>query len=267
MESVFGNYMVAGADRPGHRARISSAGPAAPPPCRRRSCCSSSRCGCAVVSLLVALDDPAEPRQAEDFSATRSRCRSPSCCATPGLIPVIVAGVIMISASDIILIYVPLLGAERSIDVQDIGLLLTVRAAASMVARLFYARMVAAARPLAADDREHRRLRRRRSRRSPCRLPLCGMYVDHGGDGLLVRARHHAEHHHRGRHDRGAGARHRQHAAHHGQPARPVRAAVRRRPGRRRDRPVRPARGDGGGHPGVGRGDVLEAAGEAEARE
>ena len=50
----------------------------------------------------------------------------------------------MVSASDIILIYVPLLGTERSIDVKDIGLLLTVRAAASMTARLFYSRMVAA---------------------------------------------------------------------------------------------------------------------------
>ena len=38
------------------------------------------------------------------------------------------------------MVYVPLLGAERHIDVHDIGLLLTVRAAASMVARLFYAR-------------------------------------------------------------------------------------------------------------------------------
>jgi len=63
----------------------------------------------------------------------------------PGLLAVIVAGVIMISASDIVLIYVPLLGAERAIDVKDIGLLLTARAAASMVARLFYARMVGVA--------------------------------------------------------------------------------------------------------------------------
>jgi predicted MFS family arabinose efflux permease len=60
----------------------------------------------------------------------------------PGLAVVVIAGVVMVSASDIILIYVPLLGAERHIDVKDIGLLLTVRAAASMVARLFYARMV-----------------------------------------------------------------------------------------------------------------------------
>src|SRR5947208_2381842 len=60
----------------------------------------------------------------------------------PGLVGVVLAGVILVSASDIIVIYVPLLGAERNIDVHAVGLLLTVRAAFSMVARLFYARMV-----------------------------------------------------------------------------------------------------------------------------
>jgi predicted MFS family arabinose efflux permease len=49
-----------------------------------------------------------------------------------------------VAASDIVLIYVPLLGTERGIDVRDIGLLLMVRAAASMVSRIFYARIVAA---------------------------------------------------------------------------------------------------------------------------
>ena len=46
--------------------------------------------------------------------------------------------VITVSSQDLIIIYLPLLGAERSIDVRDIGALLTVRAAASMFARLIY---------------------------------------------------------------------------------------------------------------------------------
>ncbi len=62
----------------------------------------------------------------------------------PGLVAVVLAGVILVSSSDVIIVYVPLLGAERHIDVHHIGLLLTVRAAASMLARLFYARLVAA---------------------------------------------------------------------------------------------------------------------------
>jgi MFS family permease len=42
-----------------------------------------------------------------------------------------------------VLIYVPLIGAERGIDVNAIGALLTVRAVASMISRIFYARIVA----------------------------------------------------------------------------------------------------------------------------
>jgi MFS family permease len=41
-------------------------------------------------------------------------------------------------------IYLPILGAERSIDVAVIGLLLAVRSACSMVSRVFYARIVMA---------------------------------------------------------------------------------------------------------------------------
>src|SRR5262249_25502277 len=61
-----------------------------------------------------------------------------------GLVAVIIAGVILVAASHTLVVYIPLLGAERGIDVHAIGLLLTVRAAASMTARLFYARMVGA---------------------------------------------------------------------------------------------------------------------------
>jgi len=57
---------------------------------------------------------------------------------TPGLRAVLIVSVITVTAQDLIIIYLPLLGAERSIDVRDIGALLTVRAAASMFARLIY---------------------------------------------------------------------------------------------------------------------------------
>jgi len=57
---------------------------------------------------------------------------------------VIIAGVFIVTAQDLVVIYLPLLGAERSIDVNAIGVLLAVRAAASMVSRVLYARMVAA---------------------------------------------------------------------------------------------------------------------------
>jgi predicted MFS family arabinose efflux permease len=143
MESVFGNYMVAGAVGQGVGPYVVgwAGGAATVPPTRTLFIIAGVT---AVISLLIAFAmrprrDRPRPLPGEKPVPVAELLR------TPGLVPVIAAGVIMISASDIIIIYVPLLGAERSIDVKDIGLLLTARAAASMVARLFYARMVAAA--------------------------------------------------------------------------------------------------------------------------
>jgi predicted MFS family arabinose efflux permease len=143
MESVFGNYMVAGAIGQGAGPYIVgwTGGAATVPPTRLLFIIA---CAAAVVSLAVALT--MRPRRDKPkISPDEKPVPVANLLRVPGLLPVIVAGVIMISASDIVLIYVPLLGAERTIDVRDIGLLLTARAAASMVARLFYARMVAAA--------------------------------------------------------------------------------------------------------------------------
>ncbi len=143
MESVFGNYMVAGAIGQGAGPYIVgwAGGSATVPPTHFLF---TVACVCAVVSFLISLTMRPRPDKLK-ISPGEKPVPVASLLRTPGLLAVIVAGVIMISASDIILIYVPLLGAERSIDVKDIGLLLTARAAASMVARLFYARMVAAA--------------------------------------------------------------------------------------------------------------------------
>src|SRR5207247_8899716 len=42
----------------------------------------------------------------------------------------------------LLVIYLPALGAERQIDVTHIGLMLTVRSVASLVSRVFYARLI-----------------------------------------------------------------------------------------------------------------------------
>ena len=60
----------------------------------------------------------------------------------PGLMAVLVASVITVTSQDLLTIYLPLLGAESHIDVRDIGVLLTVRAAASLVSRMTYVRVV-----------------------------------------------------------------------------------------------------------------------------
>jgi len=62
----------------------------------------------------------------------------------PGMSAVLIASVVTVTAGDLLVIYLPLLGAERNIEASHIGLLLTVRAAAALVARVFYARLIQA---------------------------------------------------------------------------------------------------------------------------
>lgn len=141
MENVFGNYMVAGAIGQGIGPFVVGAigGSATVPPTGPLFLVGVTL---AALALFVALTMRAGPKVSK-HTADAERVTVASLVRIPGLIPVVVAGVIMVSASDIMIIYVPLLGAERGIDVSHIGWLLTARAAASMIARLFYARMVA----------------------------------------------------------------------------------------------------------------------------
>jgi MFS family permease len=60
----------------------------------------------------------------------------------PGLLPVLVASVVTVTASDLLIIYLPLLGAERHIDAGHIGFLLLTKSVAALIARAFYARMI-----------------------------------------------------------------------------------------------------------------------------
>jgi predicted MFS family arabinose efflux permease len=59
-----------------------------------------------------------------------------------GLMAVLIASVITITSQDLLTIYLPVLGSEYNIDVRNIGAMLTVRSAASLVSRLCYARVV-----------------------------------------------------------------------------------------------------------------------------
>jgi len=63
---------------------------------------------------------------------------------TKGLTIVILASVVTVTAFELIVIYLPLLGAERGIDASTIAMLLTVRALASIVARIGYPALVRA---------------------------------------------------------------------------------------------------------------------------
>ena len=62
--------------------------------------------------------------------------------ALRGFAAVMVSSVVTITALDLLVIYLPALGAERQIDSNHIGLLLTVRSIASLISRVFYARLI-----------------------------------------------------------------------------------------------------------------------------
>jgi predicted MFS family arabinose efflux permease len=141
LESVFGNYMVAGAIGQGIGPYVVGflGGAASVPPTLLLFAVGAVL---AVVSLAVVLT--IRPRRDKPVAKTDGEIVPVGqLIRVPGLVAVVLTGVIVVSASDVVVIYVPLLGAERQIDVQDIGLLLTVRAAASMLARSLYARLVA----------------------------------------------------------------------------------------------------------------------------
>lgn len=64
--------------------------------------------------------------------------------AQQGLIRALTVSCVVLAAVDITLVYLPALGAERGIAAGTIGVLLTVRALASMTSRLFLGRLTAA---------------------------------------------------------------------------------------------------------------------------
>jgi hypothetical protein len=58
----------------------------------------------------------------------------------PGLNAIMLVSCITVVAQDLIVVYLPLLGADRGMSVDAVGTLLVIRAVASMVSRLLYAR-------------------------------------------------------------------------------------------------------------------------------
>src|SRR6202035_3712042 len=59
----------------------------------------------------------------------------------PGLTTIIVVSVVTVVAQDLIVVYLPLLGSDRGLTVDAVGTLLAIRAVASMLSRLIYARL------------------------------------------------------------------------------------------------------------------------------
>ena len=60
----------------------------------------------------------------------------------PGMLAMMTASVVTVTSLDLLVVYLPLIGAERHIDSNSIGLLLALRSVASLFVRLFYSRLI-----------------------------------------------------------------------------------------------------------------------------
>ena len=61
--------------------------------------------------------------------------------AIPGIRVIFFLSIVTVAAQDLIVVYLPVLGAERGMAVDTVGMLLAVRAVASMLSRFLFARL------------------------------------------------------------------------------------------------------------------------------
>jgi MFS family permease len=95
----------------------------------------------AVLFLAVALTLRPAPR-ASGHSVDGPVVKVGTLVRMPGMLAVIMASVVTVTALDLLVIYLPVIGAERQVDASDIGMLLAIRSVAALVARLFYSRLL-----------------------------------------------------------------------------------------------------------------------------
>jgi MFS family permease len=140
-ETVLGHYMVAAALGQGLGPFVVGwlGGGAALPPTGHLFAIGLSA---AAVSAIVALFI----RPARAFQRPHERDLVPvgQLVKLPGFAAVMLSSVVTVTSLDLLVIYLPAMGAERQIDSTHIGWLLTVRSVAAFVSRVFYARLILA---------------------------------------------------------------------------------------------------------------------------
>jgi len=141
MEKMIGNYMVANAIGQGLGSYIVgwTGGTAAIPPTALRFEIGLALCGLQLASSLLLRPNPRIIAREGDGKPVALR----DVVSAPGYGGLFTIGIVSVVAQDLIVIYMPLLGAARGTSVDDVGRLLAVRAAASMVARFSFARLYA----------------------------------------------------------------------------------------------------------------------------
>jgi Major Facilitator Superfamily len=138
MERAIGNYMVANAAGQGVGPYIVAlaGGSASVPPTQLLFAISL---GGAVLTMACAL--LTQSTGAHKLPVDRAKVPLRDLLFAPGLTTIIVVSVITVVAQDLIVVYLPLLGSDRGMSVGAVGTLLAIRAVASMLSRLIYARL------------------------------------------------------------------------------------------------------------------------------
>jgi MFS family permease len=95
----------------------------------------------AVLCLAVALTLRPAPRPAPHASGSPVVAVG-TLFRMPGMFAVLMASVVTVTSLDLLVVYLPLIGAERNVDASDIGMLLAIRSVAALVARVFYSRLI-----------------------------------------------------------------------------------------------------------------------------
>ena len=149
-DGAFGHYtFAASVGQTAGPALVAALGGTATIPDTQRIFLGSLAVAAAVFATTVALPRSARgPQQSGSGGSVRETLR------VPGLWRPITASLFVIAAVDLLVVYLPALGAERGIASGVVGLLLAVRASASMLSRLFLApaaRLVGRGRLLSAS--------------------------------------------------------------------------------------------------------------------
>jgi predicted MFS family arabinose efflux permease len=141
MEKMVGNYMVANAIGQGLGAYIVgwTGGASAIPPTEFLFGIGLALCGLQMASSLFLRPSQKIAVKASDGKPIALR----DVVSAPGYGGLFTIGIVSVVAQDLIVVYMPLLGAARSISVDDVGRLLAMRAGASMVARFSFTRLYA----------------------------------------------------------------------------------------------------------------------------
>ena len=138
MERAIGNYMVANAAGQGVGPYIIAlaGGSASVPPTQ-----FLFAIGLGGAALTAAFALLTQSTGAHKLPVDRAKVPLRDLLFAPGLTTIIVVSVVTVVAQDLIVVYLPLLGSERGLSVDAVGTLLAIRAVASMLSRLIYARL------------------------------------------------------------------------------------------------------------------------------